>query len=216
MEVKRLRALPVISNPFEKITSGSSENRTNGTELEDSKHKIQKLETELQSLHEDLEATVLKQREAGSTANEAIQQLENEISALREKLEESSLEKSTLCHEIADLKTKIDDLQDAHHNKTKENEESKIRISQLEMDHERNRFTIRELKSKLNESELASQQINQAEEYLKTELANREAQVNQQKLLLADIDRERDGFQQELDQKAERIHEMTGKCTFLT
>ncbi|KAL2915535.1 hypothetical protein HK105_204937 [Polyrhizophydium stewartii] len=181
-------------------------------ELRDSetqlKARVADLESEIAKLQGDLQATVVRQKETGASASEALSQLEAEVERLKAALEVAQQDKIPLQSEIQALRLQVERLQDEKQGLLHDAERIKVRISQLEMDHERDQFQIRDLRSKISEAEAELEKATGDVEQLRSAAGEREKVLSQQRQLLVDIDRERDGFQSDLDKKAERILEL--------
>ncbi|KAI8926969.1 hypothetical protein BC831DRAFT_511187 [Entophlyctis helioformis] len=171
--------------------------------------QVRSLQDEISKLQSDLQATVLRQKETGATATEALSQLESETDRLKAGLAQSESARMALQTEIRDLKIQIEGLEDDKHDVDRQLDRSKIRINQLEMDHDKDQFQLRDLRSRLSEAEEALDKANAECESLRVAAAERDRLLAEQKQLMSEIDRERDGFQTDLDRKAERILELT-------
>nr|KAJ3420272.1 v-type proton ATPase 16 kDa proteolipid subunit 2 [Polyrhizophydium stewartii] len=186
--------------------------QVNREELRDSetqlKARVADLESEIAKLQGDLQATVVRQKETGASASEALSQLEAEVERLKAALEVAQQDKIPLQSEIQALRLQVERLQDEKQGLLHDAERIKVRISQLEMDHERDQFQIRDLRSKISEAEAELEKATGDVEQLRSAAGEREKVLSQQRQLLVDIDRERDGFQSDLDKKAERILEL--------
>ncbi|KAJ3257999.1 hypothetical protein HK103_004133 [Boothiomyces macroporosus] len=150
---------------------------------------------DIKKLKDDLQAMSLRTRETGVYANEAVSQLEREIS--REK------------HEMA-IKS-LRELEQNYQDQLKQNAADQQTIANMELTRESDLLKIRELKSKINESNL---QVTKYEAELKNMakiIEEKDKYIGENKHLLTQIDKERDGFQNQLDQSLENLADLREK-----
>ena len=177
--------------------------------------QVKSLQAEIEKLQTDLKATVMRQKETGISATEALTQLEGEVSEFKKIVSETETSKSALSLEIQHLKEDIDVLEDEKHDLQNQLERSQVRISQLEIETDREQFQLRDLRSKLTVSEQKITKLEDTNKQLKTVSADRAKLAYDHQKLLGDIDKERDQFQVDLDRKAEKIAQLNEQVTEL-
>ncbi|KAL5033378.1 hypothetical protein BDV3_000368 [Batrachochytrium dendrobatidis] len=204
-----------LQHGAESESPGDTKHEGNGppslAESTATKLQIAQLEAEIVKLQQDLEATVVRQKETGEAATETISQLKVEVSRLKSSLESSEQSKSLLESEMSSLQFKLTDLGNEKVTAVQDLEQMRVHVSRLEMDHEKDQFVIRDIKSKLSQTEATITSLNGQLEQLRLERVTTEKLLADQMKLIADIDQERDGFQSDLDKKAELIMTLTGQ-----
>ncbi|KAH6564305.1 hypothetical protein BASA83_011775 [Batrachochytrium salamandrivorans] len=177
---------------------------------------VEELKAEIVKLQADLEATVMRHKETGAASTEAISQLEVEITRLKSSLDSSEESNQSLQNEIQSLTQLVDGHKEDKKDLLRDLERLRIRLTQLEIDHEKDQYLIRDLRSKVSEAEATMLKLDKATVQLRTEATDREALLSDQMKLIADIDKERDGFQTDLDKKAELITDLTDQLNRLS
>lgn len=180
--------------------------------------KIEGLVQEIEKLQADIQVMVQRQRETGTMANDALTQLEVEIDGFqmiansRVKQTNTELEgkNSALLSENADLKRQYEELIQLEKTTSRNFESAKIKISQLGIDSDSQRLKIRELNSKISQTCISNEKLQLSVSDLTSKLEERERQLGELRELISEVDKERDGFQNDLDYKAERIQEFEG------
>ncbi|KAJ3322105.1 hypothetical protein HDV06_003556 [Boothiomyces sp. JEL0866] len=166
---------------------------------------------EIRKLKEDLQAMSLRTRETGVFANEAVSQLEHEISSLNAKLDASMKEeqKAKERHELA-VKT-LRELEQNCQDQLKQSAVDQQTITNLELARESDLLKIRELKSKISELNLNVNKYEAEVKSLGKLIEEKEKYIGENKHLLTQIDKERDGFQNQLDQSLENLADLREK-----
>jgi chromosome segregation ATPase len=132
--------------------------------------------------------------------------------SVKKALAESQQVNSSLEENNVQLKNQCEKLTQQEHNITRHFETAKIRISQLEIDAENRRLKIRELNSKSSQVASSNEKLQLTTSDLQSKLDERERQLGELRELITQVDQERDGFQHDLDDKAELIVQLEGTC----
>lgn len=176
---------------------------------------VSTLELEIQSLQADIQVMVQRQRDTGTIAGDALTQLETQVSEIKQSLQISENDRSELESLLATTRRELANEKDSNQGISRRHETAKIRISSLEIDQADLRLKVRELTSKLSVLELEHDKLGAAHSGIQIKLEERERQLGEQRELLSRVDKERDGFQDELDSKAEQLVQLEDKITAL-
>lgn len=211
-ELQKARTQPIhvsavdsVAIPSEKEQISITPDENNGSEL---KKKIQDLEQQNSNLEEDLKMTIIRQREAGSSANEVLSQLESEIEKLRESVAEKEAFILELQENVRIVLQQKEQLNDESKAQLEVIEAQRLKITQLEVDRDRDRFHLRDVKSKVSDSEMLYEKYKSDIDRLEKLSEEKQKQIDDQRELLKQVDNERDTVQSELDIKAEAIIEL--------
>lgn len=82
------------------------------------------------------------------------------------------------------------------------------KVTQLELDTEKLRLELRQVHSSKSDAETKLRGVEKQLVTLQATVRDRERFMGDQKALLEDIGKERDGFQRDLDSKAEKLREL--------
>jgi chromosome segregation ATPase len=168
------------------------------------------LKAEVAALQSDIREMVSRQRDGGSIANETITQLESEISNLKQRLEKSLKEKDEAYEELEMFKSQFNNLREENETGSRQIDKTKKTLVQLELENDRLKLLVRDLKSKLANASDECLDFKKQCEKIKAMNEENERVVNEQRQLLQEVDDERDRFQNDLDQKTEKLCDMEG------
>ncbi|KAJ3301907.1 hypothetical protein HDV03_000235 [Kappamyces sp. JEL0829] len=168
----------------------------------------QLLEGEISSLKDDLKAMITRQRENGSLASEAVDLLEKELRELKELLEFAQAEKQRIEVELETVRNDREALRSTNDTLARQASADSSRLSQYALDVEKLRLDIRQTQLLKAEAEARIEAFAKETSTLQSRLAEKERVIDEQRRLLDEIDKERDGFQRDLDAKAEKLLEL--------
>lgn len=169
------------------------------------------LAAELKRVKSDLEATVFRQQETGASAVEALRQLETERDGLIAAFDSRGRDYKLLEDNYNSLEKHVERLKSDIVAAEKKEDYLKGKVRQLEMERDKEVFQTRQIRSRAGESEAQLERAKSECERVRNECSELEEQVKKQRDLLDRVDRERDAFQMQMDQKDVDISELIEK-----
>ncbi|KAJ1569318.1 hypothetical protein HK096_003479, partial [Nowakowskiella sp. JEL0078] len=156
-ESRNLRSQNVSNLPKGSISESATQSELIFTEIpkpdETAILRIQELESEVEKLQSDLNAVIMSHREAGSTANEAFRQLESETARLKDELEQMQKHKDFAEERVERMQKEINIFKDEINQHERTSNQLRKKVTQLEIEHDRDTYQGKDLSSKLMESE---------------------------------------------------------------
>ncbi|KAJ3089136.1 hypothetical protein HK102_007124 [Quaeritorhiza haematococci] len=195
-----------------KNTHGVTLLRLRNAELEE---RVKGLEIECENLRRDLQGMLVRQQGAGSSALETLRQLETERDGLKTALESKERERLLLEDQMAALAKHVQRVEEENLELEKKVDGARNKMRQVEVEKDRETFNVREARSKASETASKLERLQAELARTRSDYEDAHKQIKDLRNLLAEVDKERDEFQAEMDRKAERILELEGAVSKL-
>ncbi|KAI9204904.1 uncharacterized protein BJ171DRAFT_91369 [Polychytrium aggregatum] len=177
--------------------------------------RIRDLEDEISRLRSDIEAILVKQREHSIATQDAIADLEEEAHRLKAELEAQLKISAGLENEIADWKNQVVRLKNDSDNHILTIETYQRKLANAEGERDRTSGQLRELRSRLSETEIKRDRAYSNYERLCSDVDELEQRAKDQRALFDRIEGERELFRAEKIKYGERIAELENEITKL-
>ncbi|KAI8906492.1 hypothetical protein DFJ77DRAFT_190419 [Powellomyces hirtus] len=184
-------------------------------ECQYARRRMEELEEEVIKLQRDLEATVLRERQARETANESVYQMEQECDRLRHALSEKEKQLNDTVDQ-AQAAERIGERAHAAKSEFEKREETlRQKLGDIEINRDREAYQLRDLRGKLADTESLLARANGECDRLRKETEIQAKQVYEQKQLLIEVDQQRDRDRDEMDRQCEKVVGLEGVITVL-